>query len=87
MAQRNSRVAVNAVHQDQVVKLPENAELLASSDFCPYAMLAYGDTIFTVQPHPEFEHEFQTDLINARRGIAFDEDMADSGLATLIPTD
>ena len=79
----NTRIAVNAVHQDQVVELPQGAALLASSEFCPYAMLAYGDTIFTVQPHPEFDHEFQTDLINARRGIAFEDHIADRGLATL----
>ena len=79
----NIEIAVNAVHQDQVIEVPEEAELLASSDFCPNAMLAYGDTIFTVQPHPEFDHEFQADLINARRGIAFEEHVADSGLATL----
>ena len=79
----DSLIAVNAIHQDQVVELPEDAMLLASSDFCPNAMLAYGDTIFTVQPHPEFEHEFQADLINARRGVVFEDHVADSGLATL----
>ena len=79
----SSPVAVNAVHQDQVIELPEGASLLASSEFCPYAMLAYGETIFTVQPHPEFDHEFQADLINARRGIAFEDQIADQGLASL----
>jgi len=79
----NAEIAVNAVHQDQVVEVPNEAQLLASSEFCPNAMLAYGDTIFTVQPHPEFEHDFQADLINARRGVAFDEHIADSALATL----
>ena len=79
----NSQIAVHAVHQDQVVEIPEEAELLASSEFCPNAMLAYGNRIFTVQPHPEFTHEFQADLINARRGVAFEDHVADSGLSTL----
>ena len=79
----DASVAVNAVHQDQVVEIPQGAVLLASSEFCPYAMLAYGETIFTVQPHPEFDHEFQADLINARRGIAFEDQVADQGLVTL----
>jgi len=79
----DSEIAVNAVHQDQVVEIPEEAELLASSEFCPNAMLAYGDSIFTVQPHPEFDHEFQADLINARRGIAFEDHIADKGIESL----
>lgn len=47
-------LALNAWHQDQVVDLPPNAEVLASSDFCANAILAYGAHIWTVQAHPEF---------------------------------
>ncbi len=79
----NQQIAVNAVHQDQVIELPHGAEILASSDFCPYAMLAYGDSVFTVQPHPEIEHPYQQDLINARRGDVFEENLADAALVSL----
>ncbi|WP_112321826.1 type 1 glutamine amidotransferase [Oceanibium sediminis] len=51
----------HVVHQDQVVALPEGATVLASSDFCPYAALAYGDPerpdALSVQPHPEYTNE------------------------------
>lgn len=47
-------VQLNAWHQDQVVLRPEGARVLAGNDFCENAMLAYGDHILTVQPHPEF---------------------------------
>lgn len=80
---QNYEIAVNAIHQDQVVEIPEEAELLATSEFCPNAMLAYGNSIFTVQPHPEFDHEFQADLINARRGLVFEDPVADRGIESL----
>ncbi|GAA6148746.1 type 1 glutamine amidotransferase [Pseudooceanicola nitratireducens] len=45
---------LNAWHQDQILRLPEGARLLASSDTCRNAVVAYGDQILTMQPHPEF---------------------------------
>ena len=47
-------LTLNAWHQDQVVEPPQGAEVLATSDFCRYAALGYGDTIYTVQAHPEY---------------------------------
>lgn len=41
-------------HQDQVVQLPPQAEVLASSEFCPYYLIQYGDCFLSVQGHPEF---------------------------------
>lgn len=60
---------IMAWHQDQVVELPDGAEVLASSKFCQYAMLGYGDRALTVQPHPEFTAEFMADLIACRRDV------------------
>ena len=60
------KLALNAWHQDQVVELPEGAKVVASSDFCPYAALAYDNRIWTVQPHPEFGHDFIDGLIKTR---------------------
>lgn len=60
---------VMAWHQDQVTKLPEDAEVIGSSDFCANAILAYGDKALTIQPHPEFTAEFLADLIEARRNV------------------
>ncbi|WP_413207156.1 type 1 glutamine amidotransferase [Rhodospirillum sp. A1_3_36] len=58
-----------AWHQDQVIVPPAEARVLASSDFCPYAMLAYGTKALTYQPHPEFSPAFMTDLLAVRRSI------------------
>ncbi len=59
-------VALNAWHQDQVTQRPEGARVLAGNDFCENAILAYGDTVWTVQPHPEFSAAFIDGLIRTR---------------------
>jgi GMP synthase-like glutamine amidotransferase len=47
--------ALNAWHQDQIIVPPEGATTVGSSGFCTHAALVYGDQIWTMQPHPEFE--------------------------------
>ena len=56
-------------HKDQVVSLPDGAELLASSHFCPYSMYCIGDHIFTMQGHPEFDREYSRALMNMREEV------------------
>jgi GMP synthase-like glutamine amidotransferase len=75
-------IRVLAWHQDQVTELPDDARVLASSQSCKYAALAYGGTVFTIQPHPEFNAEFMADLLDARRDVLPDL-VADKGLASL----
>ena len=60
---------LNAWHQDQVTKVPEGARILAASETCPYAMLGYGDTIYTMQPHPEFDRPEIAGLLRVRSGL------------------
>jgi GMP synthase (glutamine-hydrolysing) len=70
------KVALNAWHQDQVVERPEGAEVIASTPFCENAALVYGDKIWTIQPHPEFGHEFIGGLINTRgKGVVPDDQL------------
>ncbi len=63
-------VRLNAWHQDQVTRLPEDAQVVASSDFCANAALVYDDRAFTVQPHPEFKAPVIADYVALRRGTA-----------------
>ena len=76
-----------AVHQDQVVTKPQDATVIATSDFCEFAGLAYGDPdapfAITVQPHPEFDPDFVKALIDARTGSLFSEDLAADATASL----
>ena len=61
-------VSLNAWHQDQVTQRPADATPIACNDFCENAALVYGDKIFTLQAHPEFESQFIQGLIEARAG-------------------
>ena len=54
-------------HQDQVVKLPPNAELIAGNKFCNIASFSIKETIFTLQGHPEFSIDFSLKLLEARK--------------------
>jgi GMP synthase-like glutamine amidotransferase len=51
------------MHQDQVVRLPENAVLLGRSAHCPAAMLRVGETMLGVQAHPEFPADYVEALL------------------------
>ncbi|WP_111431539.1 gamma-glutamyl-gamma-aminobutyrate hydrolase family protein [Rhodobacteraceae bacterium DSL-40] len=79
--------AMRAVHQDQVTRLPEGAHVIAGSELCPYAVLAYGpleapDAI-TIQPHPEFDAAYLDELIALGTGAVFPAPLATSARASL----
>ncbi|WP_298628414.1 GMP synthase [uncultured Legionella sp.] len=61
-------------HQDQVVELPDGAQLLAGSEFCPNYMMQIDSHFFSVQGHPEFTKEYSRDLMISR------EDSVDGAL-------
>lgn len=56
-------------HQDQVIHLPENAEILAGSNFCPNFMLQIGENILTLQGHPEFNKQYSQTLMQHREDV------------------
>lgn len=58
-----------AWHQDQVVKKPEGAKVLGSSQACSYAVLGYGEKILTYQGHPEFTPNYIKALNAVRKGL------------------
>ncbi len=57
---------VVASHQDQVLDLPEGADLFASADGCPIAGFTVGNYVFCVQGHPEFSAELARSLYSSR---------------------
>jgi GMP synthase-like glutamine amidotransferase len=59
-------VTLNAWHQDQVVALPDGAEIVGRNAFCENAALVYGDRAYSVQAHPEFDDAFIRGLIEHR---------------------
>ena len=60
---------INAIHQDQVIEPPAEAESFGSTDFCKHAFLRYGEKALTMQPHPEFNDDFTYDLLQTRLEI------------------
>jgi len=70
----HGNVAINAWHQDQVTKLPKDARVIAGNDFCKNAAMVYGNTIFTMQPHPEFSNDVVQQYIPLRRDPAIYDD-------------
>ena len=69
-------------HQDQVITPPPGATVLAGSDFCPIGMMALGETVATLQSHPEMSKPFVTDLYEARRA-QIGSDTVDAALRSL----
>ena len=70
------KVAINAWHQDQVVEKPVCATVIGSTDFCANAALLYDDLFWTIQPHPEYGHDFIDGLIRYRgKGVVPDSQL------------
>lgn len=69
-------------HQDQVTALPERAERLAGSAFCPVAMYRVEQHVFALQAHPEFSREYSRELMELRRAL-IGEERIEAGLASL----
>ena len=56
-------------HKDQVLELPEGAEVFASSDFCPVSGFTMGERVLTIQGHPELSAEYSQALMGVRRQL------------------
>ncbi len=77
------KVDVLALHQDQVVNPPPDAELIAGWDFCEYGGFQYGPKAMSFQFHPEFAPNFFRELLVSRRGTIIPEDIADAGIESI----
>ena len=70
-------------HQDQVVTLPPGAQLVAASDFTPFAALYYPEApAFSFQCHPEFADAYSAALYSLRRP-RIGETLTDQALESL----
>lgn len=70
------RFVSNAWHQDQVVTMPEGAEIFARSETCPIAGFTIGQRILTIQPHPEFSQDYFEGLFNEKGNLLTPEQQA-----------
>ncbi len=81
MQTRAQQAGIYAFHQDQVVRLPDSARVLLSSEFCPYAGLSYGVSIISVQGHPEFAEDYEVALLEAYGGSVVPEEISNAAFA------
>ena len=83
MHPRARTIAIPVSHQDQVTAISDDARVIASSGFTPYAGLAWGEDAISFQCHPEFQPAYAAALIEARRGHRIPHDLADEALLSL----
>ncbi|MFV0385543.1 type 1 glutamine amidotransferase [Paracoccus sp. (in: a-proteobacteria)] len=76
-------VTLNAWHQDQVVTIPDGAQVTGRNAFCEIAALTYGDRVYSVQPHPEFADAFVNGLIQTRAKGVVPQDLLDQAVARM----
>jgi GMP synthase-like glutamine amidotransferase len=73
MAEAPETLSVACSHQDQVIAPPPSADVILASEFTPNAGLFYRNgRAMSVQPHPEFEDDYASALVDMRRGKAPD---------------
>ena len=70
------KLNIYAFHQDQVIVLPPDASVYLGSDFCPYAGMTCGDSVLTIQAHPEFKQDYELALLKLHSGGVLPEAMA-----------
>ncbi|HEX3675892.1 MAG TPA: type 1 glutamine amidotransferase [Sphingomicrobium sp.] len=74
-------IAIPASHQDQVTAQPPGTEVVAASDFTPFAALAWTDRpAISFQFHPEFSPAFARALIEKRYDLVPDPEAAIASL-------
>ncbi len=82
MLPEEDKISLLVSHKDQVTRLPDNARLLASSEFCPYAAYQVDQHILALQGHPEFVKGYSRGLMELRKEILGPETYQE-GIASL----
>ena len=78
---RAATIAAPASHQDQVVVQPPNTDVIAASEFTPFAALAWRDRpAISLQFHPEFSPAFARALIEKRFDVVPEPERAIASL-------
>ena len=72
------QMRLNAYHQDQVLRLPVGAQVIAENDGCAIAGFQMGNHVWTLQPHPEFPNDFVDGLIETRGRGVIDDGLLDA---------
>ncbi len=82
MGEKKPELNLLVSHQDQVNEIPEDATIIARTDFCPHFMLQWNDHFLSVQGHPEWKTSYSKTLMNFRRD-RIPADRIDEGMDSL----
>jgi len=82
MSKTKEELNILVSHQDQVFNKPEEAKVIANTDFCPNFMLQWNNHFLSIQGHPEWINDYSKTLINERKNI-IPKDRVKKGLASL----
>ena len=80
-------ISLVASHEDQVIRLPPDATLLARSTYCPIAAFELGERCIAIQPHVEFTAGISGALIDLREDIIGAEIAAQARSTLVVATD
>ncbi|MCK4709876.1 MAG: GMP synthase [Gammaproteobacteria bacterium] len=69
-------------HQDQVMTLPDEAMVIAESDFCSHFVVQWNNHFLSIQGHPEWNTNYSRTLMNDRRAI-IPAERIEAGLSSL----
>lgn len=75
--------SVFAIHQDQVVELPDHVARIHAGTQVPYGRLEYAFPALSVQYHPEFYPAVYRKLLQYLRGTVIAPDLIDPALETI----
>ncbi len=78
----NGRMHLLYNHHDQVMKLPDDAEPLATSEFCRYEAFHIDKHIFGFQGHPEYTSDYELHLLRNHSDDE-DEDVKQRAMASI----
>ncbi len=74
-------------HQDQVTKVPPDATVIASADYCPVGALAYDFPAMSVQFHPEYPADYVSTFLRRSRGAILSAEQGDAAIEELDQSD
>lgn len=67
------KINLYAAHHEQVLRLPEGAQVIHRQETCQNAGFRIGNSVYATQYHPEMKHEFVIALTEEMKGSVPDE--------------
>ena len=80
-------LSLHMFHEDEVVSLPGDVEVIGTSDNCAIASYVKGDHILAVQAHPEFHDNFMRAVLEYSRASMPEDTYLAAKASLATPTD